>query len=55
MTKLVLLEEGINGFYGGVVGVMIGQGTPIPIVTVLCVTMVARCLLSLSQLSYVLL
>lgn len=26
MTKLVLKEEGISGFYGGVTGVMIGQG-----------------------------
>jgi hypothetical protein len=26
MTKLVFKEEGINGFYGGVLGVMIGQG-----------------------------
>ena len=26
MTKLVFQEEGLSGFYGGVVGVMIGQG-----------------------------
>ena len=26
MTKLVFKEEGLSGFYGGVVGVMIGQG-----------------------------
>lgn len=26
MTKLVLREEGVSGFYGGVAGVMIGQG-----------------------------
>jgi hypothetical protein len=26
MAKLILEEEGLSGFYGGVYGVMIGQG-----------------------------